>query len=413
MMTAQNNTLTAAPNDAATAAPVSPSVEPVTINLMNRLYNPNSGEHFYTASVQEREILVGLGWTYEGIGWSAPSISNTPVYRMYNPTGGEHHYTTSEAERDILVSNSWNYEGIGWYSDDALGVPLYRQYNPNAYACNHNYTRDINENNYLVGLGWNAEGIGWYGVVNPNEPDTSSPLSKTMSDLNTIVTGYLTGNGVDTSRLGVYITDLQTYATYSLNSDTYFPAASTYKLPLAVYYYDGINNGTIDPNQFIGGSDGIYPYTDGSILSLLQRMIQSSDNSAAHVLYNNLGGWNEFKKGVARYSSHIADTTTYYGPDNVFTAAYMNDVLSYIARNRSALGTLIGDMHAALPTTYLNLYVPDGTMAQKYGYYDGAVNSMGLSVQGHQYTIAVFTNNLHNGEGVIGGINKTIYDYFN
>ena len=132
---------------------------------MYRLYNPNSGEHFYTADKSERDYLDSLGWNYEGVGWVAPINSNTPVYRLYNANGGEHHYTTSVSERDYLVSLGWNYEGIGWYSDDAQTVPLYRQYNPNAFANNHNYTTSLSENDWLVSLGWQAEGIGWYGVA--------------------------------------------------------------------------------------------------------------------------------------------------------------------------------------------------------------------------------------------------------
>ena len=131
---------------------------------MYRLYNPNSGEHFYTADVSEKDNLVYVGWKYEGIGWTAPITSDEPVYRLYNQNGGEHHYTLDAGERDFLVNVGWKYEGIGWYSDEAEGVPIYRQYNPNAFANNHNYTADKSENDWLVGLGWKAEGIGWYGV---------------------------------------------------------------------------------------------------------------------------------------------------------------------------------------------------------------------------------------------------------
>lgn len=131
---------------------------------MYRLYNPNSGEHFYTASVAERDYLDQIGWNYEGIGWTAPAHSDTPVYRLYNPNAGDHHYTVSTNERDNLVSLGWNYEGIGWYSDDAQSVPLYRQYNPNATTGSHNYTTSKQENDYLAAIGWNAEGIGWYGI---------------------------------------------------------------------------------------------------------------------------------------------------------------------------------------------------------------------------------------------------------
>ena len=174
---------------------------------MFRLYNPNSGEHFYTASGIERQTLIDLGWNDEGIGWTAPSISNTPVYRLYNPNAGEHHYTTDPAERDSLVAAGWNYEGVGWYSYEGFGwyedderkypmvrytedsftrevllsagwrdcgdgwyagdvteAPLYREYNPNEFANNHNYTTDRAEHEFLVSIGWHDEGTGWYGV---------------------------------------------------------------------------------------------------------------------------------------------------------------------------------------------------------------------------------------------------------
>ena len=90
--------------------------------VMNRLYNPNSGEHFYTSDIEEKNTLVDLGWKDEGIGWTAPNKNlsnvNAPVYRLYNPNAGDHHYTKSTSERDILVSVGWKYEGIGWYSYD-------------------------------------------------------------------------------------------------------------------------------------------------------------------------------------------------------------------------------------------------------------------------------------------------------
>lgn len=128
---------------------------------MYRLYNPNSGEHFYTASVGERDYLVFVGWNYEGIAWYAPKFGN-PVYRLYNPNAGDHHYTLSAFERDYLVKVGWNYEGISWYSGGT--VPLYRAYNPNARAGSHHYTISRDEIDYIVKVGWKNEGIGWYGI---------------------------------------------------------------------------------------------------------------------------------------------------------------------------------------------------------------------------------------------------------
>ena len=131
---------------------------------MYRLYNPNSGEHFYTASAYERDSLVKEGWESEGVGWIAPAKSDTPVYRLYNPNAGDHHYTASAYERDSLVKAGWRYENVGWYSDDAEAVAVYRQYNPNAVSGAHNYTTSTYERDMLIKAGWNDEEIGWYGL---------------------------------------------------------------------------------------------------------------------------------------------------------------------------------------------------------------------------------------------------------
>lgn len=134
---------------------------------MYRLYNPNSGEHFYTSNKAEKDHLVSLGWRYEGIGWQAPTVSNYPVYRLYNAYGGEHHYTMNVDEKNNLVKLGWKYEGIGWFSadpKDSNSVPLLREYNPNAFSNNHNYTTNSKEHSWLVSLGWKDEGKAWYAT---------------------------------------------------------------------------------------------------------------------------------------------------------------------------------------------------------------------------------------------------------
>ena len=139
---------------------------------MYRLYNPYTGEHFYTSSAFERDSLVSVGWESEGEGWVAPS-AGAPVYRLYNPyvEGGDHHYTLSVVERDSLVEAGWEYEGVGWYSaSDEDGnaikgaVPIYRQYNPYATTGTHNYTTSEVERDSLLAAGWNDEDVAWYGI---------------------------------------------------------------------------------------------------------------------------------------------------------------------------------------------------------------------------------------------------------
>ncbi|MDO4537712.1 MAG: cellulase family glycosylhydrolase [Coriobacteriales bacterium] len=144
---------------------------------MYRLYNPNSGEHFYTSSAGERDNIQSAGWRFEGVGWYAVSSSAAPVYRLYNPNGGDHHYTLSMGERDLLAKQGWRNEGIGWYSDETQTVPVYRQYNPNARTGAHNFTTSKAEGDALVEHGWHDEGISWYGMKGPAQPEASGLAS--------------------------------------------------------------------------------------------------------------------------------------------------------------------------------------------------------------------------------------------
>lgn len=156
---------------AAMTAPV--SAWAVGTQVMWRLYNPNTGEHFYTANTYERGSLAQRGWRIEGAAWIAPTVSSTPVYRLYNPVvrGGDHHYTVNSHERDMPVRAGWRYEGVGWYSDDAHGVALQRVYNPNASTGTHHYTIDTNERDALRRVGWRHEGIAWYDVSDQSALD--------------------------------------------------------------------------------------------------------------------------------------------------------------------------------------------------------------------------------------------------
>lgn len=131
--------------------------------IMQRMYNRNSGEHFYTSSLSERNSLLNSGWLHEGISWVGPN-SGTSVYRLYNPNAGDHHYTTSTGERDNLARQGWRNEGLSWHSANS-GIPVYRLYNPNAKGAGaHHYTLDAGERDTLKRAGWRDEGIGWYAT---------------------------------------------------------------------------------------------------------------------------------------------------------------------------------------------------------------------------------------------------------
>lgn len=136
-----------------------------------RLYNPHTGEHFYTKNPQERDALASMGWSYEADQTtktiSASEEGAAPVYRVYNPNSGLHHYTTDKQEALMLKTLGWSYEGISLYAYDkhyTKGTPTYRVYCPFPDANGQNqhiYTTSIGEVGALVALGYIDEGIAW------------------------------------------------------------------------------------------------------------------------------------------------------------------------------------------------------------------------------------------------------------
>lgn len=169
---------------------------------MYRLYNPWTGEHLYTASEKEYSSLPAYGWLAEGVAWTAPTKSQTPVWRLYNPyaPGGDHHYTASEQEYNQLQTLGWEGEGIAWYSDDENGMPLQRLYNPYAATGTHHYAADLNECSTLIARGWCYEGIAWYGIDAGNtsqdfswEIDESGFNRTAAEDLTLLYTAWIPG----------------------------------------------------------------------------------------------------------------------------------------------------------------------------------------------------------------------------
>jgi outer membrane protein assembly factor BamB len=134
-----------------------------------RLFNPTSGEHFYTTDSNELNTLTARGlFRSEGIPGYLGHTSGSgllAVYRLFNPTSGEHFYTTDANEESTLVAKGlFRLESVIGYVSSASGSglsPLYRLFNPTSGE--HFYTTDQNEENTLTSLGiFRSEGVVGY-----------------------------------------------------------------------------------------------------------------------------------------------------------------------------------------------------------------------------------------------------------
>ena len=231
---------------------------------------------------------------------------------------------------------------------------------------------------------------------------------------------YLKENEIDHDKVSYCITDLKHNIKYSMNENEEYVAASTYKLPLAMLYYDMINEGTytLDSTFMYEANmhedDGMISsrYGIGSEISLkelLDCMILYSDNDAAHILYENLGGWEPYKEAMRKYTDSISEN--YYTVDNITTSNTMNDVVTYLYTHQKDYKDLIENMKKAEPNKYLDKDIQQN-MPQKYGSYDYAENSVGFVKTENPYSIVVLTSLGDKGEDVMAKINSIVYSHF-
>lgn len=271
----------------------------------------------------------------------------------------------------------------------------------------------------------NTEKKAYQGMSEIGEDQNTEVENKDNSqyidmDLAKDIEAYFQENGIDHEKVAYCITDLEHNIKYSMNEKDEFIAASIYKLPLAMLYYDKVNDGeyTLDSTFTYSG----YMHEDAGVVSsnygigsqiplsdLLDDLIEYSDNDAGHILYENLGGWKEYKEAMTKYTDFISEN--YYTEDNVSTANTMNDVVTYLYEHKEDYKDLIENMEKAEPGEYLDRDI-QLSMPQKYGMYDSALNSVGFVECNIPYSIVVLTDLGNKGADVMANINRIAYEHF-
>lgn len=259
--------------------------------------------------------------------------------------------------------------------------------------------------------------IGEYQNTEVENKDNSQFIDMSLAK---DIEAYFQENGIDHEKVAYCITDLEHNIKYSMNEKDEFIAASIYKLPLAMLYYDKVNEGeyTLDSTFTYSG----YMHEDAGVISsdygigsqvplsdLLNDLIIYSDNDAGHILYENLGGWKEYKEAMTKYTDSISEN--YYTMDNVTTANTMNDVVTYLYDHKEDYKGLIKNMEEAEPGEYLDRDT-QLSMPQKYGMYDSALNSVGFVECNTSYSIVVLTSLGDKGADVMANINRIAYEHF-
>ena len=135
-------------------APERVTIETVT-NGVYRLYNPNSGQHLFTADHSEAESLANSGWSFEGVPFR--SGSGEPVWRLYNKFSGAHMLTADGTEGMDMAVAGWQVESEAFAQGSSRDC--YRLYNKN--NGDHVFTVDETERESLRKAGWSDEGAAF------------------------------------------------------------------------------------------------------------------------------------------------------------------------------------------------------------------------------------------------------------
>ncbi len=189
---------------------------------------------------------------------------------------------------------------------------------------------------------------------------------------------------LDESSFALSYCDTVTGEEYNYNETAFMVAASTYKLPLNLYYYELEAAGELSPDT---------PVTEACTLA--EAHMQSllwSNNEVSHALIYRLGSFTAYKQAMRRFFT-MADEeiSPLYYEDNYYCTRMMLDTLRVLWQKQEQFSEALDYLTQAMPEAYFRRGVPDLPVAHKYGSFEGAENDVGIIWAAHPFLLAVYT----------------------
>lgn len=237
------------------------------------------------------------------------------------------------------------------------------------------------------------------------------------SNIENLINQIMTENNLNENNFFFFFYNIEEKKYYFYNENTYFTAASTIKVPVAMLYYDKIADGELNLSDTLIYNSDDYEAGDGStaadysvgeripISYLLEQTIVNSDNTALNILVNSIG-YQKCKEELTKYSEEEVKEDFY--SSNVANVSYYYDVLQYLYQNADKYSELIEYMKISSGGGYLKANLPQYEVAHKYGSYDGYVHDYGIIYGQNTYLIGVFTNGIANASDLIADIGEQV-----
>lgn len=239
------------------------------------------------------------------------------------------------------------------------------------------------------------------------------------TNIENLINEIMTENNLNENNFFFFYYNIEEKKYYFYNENTYFTAASTIKVPVAMLYYDKVNEGELSLSETLLYNSDDYEAGDGTtavdysigesipISYLLEQSIVNSDNTALNILLHSIG-YKKCKEELTKYSD-VEITEEFYS-SNVANASYYYDVLQYLYQNADKYSELIEYMKISSGGEYLKANLPQYEVAHKYGSYDGYVHDYGIIYGQNTYLIGVFTKDIANASDLIADIGEQVVD---
>lgn len=237
------------------------------------------------------------------------------------------------------------------------------------------------------------------------------------TDIETLINGMMEENHLSDNNFFFFYYNVEQKKYYFYNENTYFTAASTIKLPVAMLYYDKIKEGEYNLSDTLLYNRDDYEVGDGNtaldysvgdkipLSYLLKETIVNSDNTALNILIHHIG-YQQCKEELTKYSKQ--ELVQEFYSSNIANASYYYDVIQYLYQHSEEYSQLIEYMKISSYGEYLKANLPQYEVAHKYGSYDGYVHDYGIIYGENTYLIGVFTKGIVNANELIANIGEQV-----
>lgn len=231
-----------------------------------------------------------------------------------------------------------------------------------------------------------------------------APVDFTGMTLEQVVADFMQEHQLSENNFSISYYNTVTGESYDFNEKKFSIAASTYKLPLNMCFYEMEQAGQIDPDE-------TFRWTGMTLRQVHEQSILHSNNEVSEAM---TGYWNNYyiyKENMRKYSSiPVEEIDESYYLTNTSCTRMMMDTLKYLYANSGKFEELIGYMKQAMPGEYFKAGVQEYEIAHKYGAVNEFVNDVAIIYTPQPILLAVYTQGIY-GDGVCANIARLMTNY--